>query len=92
MSLSSSDNQIQWYTQYDHDHPPLKPDGFVRFVVISDTHSTQPKIPDGVCSDNEPFCDCVGRLTLCFIHFLDRITGCFIALGRFNRYRRYKSI
>jgi hypothetical protein len=45
---SNSDNQIQWHSQYDIKSPPVKPEGYVRFIVISDTHSTQPKVPDGV--------------------------------------------
>lgn len=45
---SSSDNQLQWHIQYDTNSLPVKPEGYVRFVVISDTHSTQPKVPDGV--------------------------------------------
>ncbi|MCO5585464.1 hypothetical protein L7F22_039397 [Adiantum nelumboides] len=44
---SNSDNQIQWHSQYDIKSPPVKPEGYVRFIVISDTHSTQPKVPDG---------------------------------------------
>lgn len=51
MVTSSSDNQIHWHSQYDIINPPVKPEGYVRFVVISDTHSTQPEVPAGVSRD-----------------------------------------
>lgn len=46
---TNKDKTIVWHTSYDVVNPPKKPsENFVRFIVISDTHGTQPKVPEGV--------------------------------------------
>lgn len=48
MTACNEAKTVYWHTQYNIDKPPAKPDPrFVRFVVISDTHSTQPQVPLG---------------------------------------------
>ncbi|UZJ57388.1 hypothetical protein CBS101457_006708 [Exobasidium rhododendri] len=44
----SKSNSIVWHTSYDVDNPPPKPSAkHVRFIVVSDTHNTEPEVPFG---------------------------------------------
>jgi hypothetical protein len=46
---ANDSKSIIWHTSYDVKNPPARPsERHVRFVVISDTHGTQPDVPDGV--------------------------------------------
>lgn len=49
MSKQNAAGSMHWHTKYDVSQPPSKPHPrYVRFIVISDTHSTRPNVPQGV--------------------------------------------
>lgn len=50
MSGANEDGSITWHYEYNIDQPPERADKptVVRFIVLSDTHSTEPDVPNGV--------------------------------------------